>query len=69
MGFSARLARVLVHCVLACTSPVAVPVAVHAWSSIRAGDEVCGLGQGTTEVDVVSRRRLPGPGEELIVGQ
>ena len=27
-------------------------VAVHAWSSIRARDEVCGLGQGTTEVDV-----------------
>ena len=37
-----------VHCVPACISPVAV----HAGSSIRARDEVCGLGQGTSEVDV-----------------
>jgi hypothetical protein len=28
MGFSALLARLLVHCVLACTGPVAVRVAV-----------------------------------------
>src|SRR3712207_3620310 len=53
MGFSALLARLLVHCVLACTSPVAVRVAVHGWSPIRARDEASGVGQGTTEVGVV----------------
>ncbi len=42
-----------VHCVPACTSPVAVRVAVHAGSSIRAGDQVSAVGQGTTEVGVV----------------
>ena len=67
MGFWALLARLFVHCVLACTSPVAVLVAVHAWSATRARDEVCGLGQGTTAVGVVGRVCLDL--EELIAGQ
>src|SRR5687768_17271952 len=36
MGFSTLLARLLVHCVLVCTSPVAVRVAVHGLLAIRA---------------------------------
>jgi hypothetical protein len=51
-----------VHCVPTCTSPVAV----HGWSATRARDEVCGLGQGTTEVDVW---RVCVDLEELVVGQ
>ena len=35
MGFSVLLARLLVHCVLACTSPVAVPVAVSSAVACR----------------------------------
>ena len=42
-----------VHCVPVRISPVAVRVAVHAWSPIRARDEASGVGQGTTEVGVV----------------
>jgi hypothetical protein len=41
-----------VHCVPARISPVAVRVAVHSWSAPRARDEVCAVGQGTTEVDM-----------------
>ena len=67
MRFSVLLARLFVHCVLACTSPVAVRVAVHAWSSILAEDGICGVGQGTTEVEVeVGRICLDL--EELVVG-
>ena len=49
-----------VHCILARTSPVAVRVAVHAWSSIGARDEVCGVGKGMSEVSVVGRVCLLG---------
>ena len=45
-----------VHCVPARTSPVAVRVAVHAWSAIRARDEASAMGQETTEVGVVVGR-------------
>jgi hypothetical protein len=38
-----------VHCVPVRTSPVAV----HAWSDIRARGEVCGVGEGMSEVGVV----------------
>jgi hypothetical protein len=63
LRFSVLLATLFVHCVLACTSPVAV----HAWSSILAEDGSCGVGQGTTEVDVeVGRICLDL--EELVVG-
>jgi hypothetical protein len=41
-----------VHCVPVRISPVAVWVAVHGWSSIRAGDEVSGARQEMTKVDV-----------------
>jgi hypothetical protein len=41
-----------VHSVPACTSPVAVRVAVHGWSSPRTRDEVFGAHQGMTEVGV-----------------
>jgi hypothetical protein len=37
-----------VHCVLVRISTVAE----HSWPAIRGRDEVCGVGQGTTEVDV-----------------
>jgi len=47
-----------VHCVPVRISPVAVRVAVHAWSAIRAWDEASAVGQGTTEVGVVGRVRL-----------
>jgi hypothetical protein len=40
MRFSAFLARLFVHCVLACTSPVAVRVAVGSRSSIGGGEEL-----------------------------
>ena len=56
MGFWALLARLFVHCVPACTSPVAVRVAVHAWSSSRARNAVAAIGQGTIEVGVVVGR-------------
>jgi len=45
-----------VHCVPVRTSPVAVRVAVHARSAIRAGGEVCGVGVGMSEVGVVVGR-------------
>jgi hypothetical protein len=68
MRFSVLLARLFVHCVLACTSLVAVRVAVHAWPTTRARDEVCGVGEGTTVVGAVVGRVCLDP-EELIVGQ
>jgi hypothetical protein len=55
-----------VHSVLVRNSPVAVRVAVHVWPAIRARDEVCGVGPGTTEVGV---GRLPRSLKELIVGR
>jgi hypothetical protein len=56
-----------VHRVPVRTSPVAVRVAVHAWSSNLAEDGICGVGQGTTEVEVeVGRICLYL--EELVVG-
>jgi hypothetical protein len=42
-----------VHCVLMRISPVAVRVAVHRWSSVRARGEVCGVGEAMSEVSVV----------------
>src|SRR5919112_6727607 len=48
MGFSALLGKEFVHCVLACTGPVAV----HVWSSTCARDEISGVGHGMTEVGV-----------------
>jgi hypothetical protein len=41
-----------VHCVPVRIREGCGTVAVHAWSSLRAEDEVCGVGQGKTEVDV-----------------
>jgi hypothetical protein len=46
---------------------VSEKVAVHAWPAIRARDEVCGLGQRTTEVGVVGLVSMDL--EELIVGR
>jgi hypothetical protein len=66
--FSAFLARLLVHSVLACTSPVAVRVAVRAWSAIRAQDEASGVDEGMTEAGVVVGRVCLHL-EKLIVGR
>jgi hypothetical protein len=41
-----------VHFVPVRISPVAVRLAVHAGSSTRARGEVCGVGEGTSEVGV-----------------
>ena len=49
-----------------CTSPVAVRVALHAWSSIRAWDEASDVGQGMSEVSI---GRAPSSPTELIVGR
>jgi len=45
-----------VHCVLVRISPVAVRVAVHACSAIRARGEVHGVGEGMSEVGVIVGR-------------
>jgi hypothetical protein len=45
-----------VQCVPAGISPVAVRVAVHACSAIRARGEVRGVGEGMSEVGVVAGR-------------
>ena len=66
--FWTLLARLFVHCVLACTSPVAVRVAVHAWSSILVEDGIYGVGQGTTTEVGVEAGRICLDLEELVVG-
>jgi hypothetical protein len=55
-----------VHSVPVRISLVAVRVAVHGWSATHARDEVCSVGQGTTEVSV---GRVSLDLKELIVSQ
>ncbi len=52
MRFSAFLAKLLVHCVLAYTSPVAVRLQYVVWSAIRPRHEASSVRQGMTEVGV-----------------
>src|SRR5687767_493831 len=66
MRFSVIWRYRYVCCVLMRTSPAAVRVALHAWSSIRAWDEASDVGQGMTEVGVGRAPRAP---KELIVGR
>jgi hypothetical protein len=55
-----------VQCVPVRASPVAVRVAVYAWSTTRARDEVCGVGQGMFEVGVVIWRVCLGLGDRIV---
>jgi hypothetical protein len=56
MRVSVDRGRRFVHCVPVRISPVAVRVAVHACSAIRARGEVRGVGEGMSEVGVVAGR-------------